>query len=118
MIAIVAKINPKVWAPESPKNNFAGCELKKYIPTHIPSKIEQNKNNSTCPVVNDIIKKNRVDTPLIPIVNPSILSIKLNAFVMANNQNIVKLIFNRFAISGLNEKKNSGELNKFICTPL
>ena len=58
------------------------------------------------------------DTPLNPIVNPSILSMKLNAFVMANNQNIVKLIFNRFAISGPNEKKNSGELNKFTCTPL
>ena len=30
-IAIAPKINPRVWAPESPKNNFAGYELKKTV---------------------------------------------------------------------------------------
>ena len=92
--------------------------IEKYTPIHEPSKIEQNKNNSTWPVVKDIIKKNIVDTPLIPIVRPSILSIKLNAFVMASNQNTVKLIFKKLAMLAPNEKKNSGESNKLICTPL
>ncbi len=42
-----------------------------------------------------MIKKNRIETVLSPITNPSILSIKLNALVKAKSHIIVKNIFSQ-----------------------
>ena len=40
-MAVAANKNPRVCAPESPKNSLAGYELKKYNPMQIPNSIAQ-----------------------------------------------------------------------------
>ena len=64
-----------------------------------------------------MIKKNITDTEARPMASPSILSTKLNAFVMTISQHIVIIIFNHKSKLVPVCKKKSGEEKNRICTP-
>ena len=92
-IAIPAIMNPSVCAPESPRKNFAGGLFHGYKPILTPKSKIDNLVSAGCFDTKVAITKNANVIVLTPTVNPSMLSIKLKAFVIPMNHMIVISIF-------------------------